>query len=318
MTLNTGGGDAKAAALELHTIIDDTLISDQHFAHASNVPNKRSKLSQILWPLGKSVGLRDIKVPGTTAIADSMQYFPVSSATRVSSIDHSRHSPYRPQSTTIAKWLQNGFNATVVNYGPNYDLKTKAVFGPQVPLVALQNPETTAMLTSPTMISEVLGQLYNTRIDAGHIPSVPLPAPCTIAISMWYLQNNHVVDVCASTSKTSTGKGATAHSHTNSEEKLAKEWLQFESIQCPDYETAMRVIQTGRSRCPQSEEHHVFLRVLLYRPNRAASTSSISDSPYAQNGSISHLHLVDLAHSSGVDTADHRHLPTESNRIARR
>jgi hypothetical protein len=313
--IRTGGGDAKAAHLELHTIIDDTLISSQPFAESnshstSDIPNKRSKLSQILWPLGKSVGLRDIKLPGTTAIADSMQYFPVSSATRVSSIDKQRRSPYHPQSVSIAQWLQNGFNATVVNYGPNYDLKTTTVFGPQVSLASLQYPEASPQLTTstPTLVSEVLGQLFKSGIDDFRIPSVPLPSPGVIAVSMWYLQNNNVVDVCASNTSKDHQRHRGQDSTINVDDQLEKEWLQFVSVECPDFDTAMRVIQTGRSRCPQTEEHHMFLRVVFYRPDRTN----------ANTGSLSHLHVVDLVNAAGVDDSEHRHLPTEANRIARR
>jgi hypothetical protein len=248
-----------------------------------------------------------------------MQYFPVSSATRVSSVDQQRHTPYHPHSVSIAKWLQSGFNATVVNYGPKYDLKTTTVFGPQMPLKSLQQPEHSIKSTSPTLVSEILGQLYNPGIDDRHIPSVPLPSPGTIAISMWYLQNNTVVDVCAST--TTTRKPSSNKNERNdlssSDDKLEKEWLQFVSVECSDYNTAMKVIQTGRSRCPHHDEHHVFLRILLYRPERTTGNSNPS-LQYSQKGSLSHLHLVDLVNASSVDTEEHRHLPTESNRIARR
>ena len=317
----TGGGDAKAAHLELHTIIDDTQVSAQQFSHSSTtVPTKESQLSQILWPLGKSVGLRDIKLPNTTAIADCMHYYKVSSAMRVSSIDTKKHSPYHPQSIEIAKWMQSGFNATVVNYGPNYPLKTACVFGPQLPLQSHHQPPQSFKCPSPTLVSEVLTQLYNPGIDDHHIPSVPLPAPSVIAISMWYLQNHSVVDVCASASS-SKQRSTSGEKHPSSrgDEQLEKEWLQFASVECPDYETAMRVIQTGRSRCPQSEEHHVFLRVLLYRPDRATGSNSIeSSSSHDVRGSLSHLHLVDLVNASSVDDTEHRQLSTELHRISRR
>lgn len=64
-----GGGDARITNLELNCIIDD-----------SNV----AKDDQVLWPLGTSVGIRDPKVPKNYPVADSMKYFLVSGASRVS------------------------------------------------------------------------------------------------------------------------------------------------------------------------------------------------------------------------------------------
>ena len=297
----TGGGDAKAAHLELHTIVDDTtVITKSNNQSVSDIPNKKSTLSQILWPLGKSIGLRNIKLPGTTAIADSMQYFSVSSATRISSVDPHRHTPYYPQSTEIAKWLQNGFNATVINYGPKYKVKESTIFGPRGSFSSLQQPiELSNYSKNPTFVSEVLRQLYKPEVEDYH-----LYTKCTIAISMWYLQNTTVVDVCES----KKSKQSTAAKLSSDDEGLDKEWLQFACVECPDFETAMRVIQTGRSRCPQNDEYHVFLRVLLFRSSRTDETE----------GSLSHMHLVDLVNASQVDNLEHRKLPTEENRISRR
>ena len=64
-----GGGDARIAKLELNCVIDDRI---------------EQREGQVLWPLGRSVGLRDPKFPRNQPIADSMKYFHVSSACRVS------------------------------------------------------------------------------------------------------------------------------------------------------------------------------------------------------------------------------------------
>lgn len=77
-----GGGDARVAPLELNCVIDDWVDSKQ---------------GQILWSLGKAVALRDPKIPRNQPAADSMKYFNVSSADRLSMLPK-KHSPWNQRS----------------------------------------------------------------------------------------------------------------------------------------------------------------------------------------------------------------------------
>lgn len=73
-----GGGDARVANLELNCLIDDRIDSND---------------GQVLWPLGKSVAIRDPKIPKNHPMSESMRYFPVTSATRASLLPH-KSSPW--------------------------------------------------------------------------------------------------------------------------------------------------------------------------------------------------------------------------------
>jgi hypothetical protein len=77
-----GGGDARVAPLELNCVIDDRIDSKQ---------------GQVLWPLGKAVALRDPKIPRNQPVAESMKYFTVSTAERLSMLPR-KHSPWNQKS----------------------------------------------------------------------------------------------------------------------------------------------------------------------------------------------------------------------------
>jgi hypothetical protein len=77
-----GGGSARITALELDCIIDDRINKDSY---------------QILWPLGKSIGLRNAKLPKNHPVAESMRYFPVTSVGRYSSSNYSKTSVHNSQ-----------------------------------------------------------------------------------------------------------------------------------------------------------------------------------------------------------------------------
>lgn len=77
-----GGGDARLSPLELDCLIDDRIENTD---------------AQTLWPLGKSIGLRNATLPRNQPVADTMKYFNVSSATRLSTTPKNQ-SPYYTQS----------------------------------------------------------------------------------------------------------------------------------------------------------------------------------------------------------------------------
>jgi hypothetical protein len=77
-----GGGSARISNLECDCIIDDRIHKDSY---------------QILWPLGKSIGLRNARLPKNHPVAESMKYFPVSSVGRFSSSEYSKTSIHYSQ-----------------------------------------------------------------------------------------------------------------------------------------------------------------------------------------------------------------------------
>jgi hypothetical protein len=77
-----GGGSARISNLECDCVIDDRIHKDSY---------------QILWPLGKSIGLRNAKLPKNHPVAESMKYFPVSSVVRFSSAEYSKTSIHSSQ-----------------------------------------------------------------------------------------------------------------------------------------------------------------------------------------------------------------------------
>jgi hypothetical protein len=78
-----GGGSARITELEFDCTIDDHINKDSY---------------QILWPLGKSIGLRNAKLPKNHPVAESMRYFPVTSVGRYSSSNYSKTSIHYSQS----------------------------------------------------------------------------------------------------------------------------------------------------------------------------------------------------------------------------
>ena len=173
-----GGGSARIGTLEYDCVIDDRIHKDSY---------------QILWPLGKSVGLRNARLPKNSPVAEAMKYFPVTSVGRYSSSEYSQTSVHHSQCgyppcptititvlRNITQWLLDGFNASVICHGSN-PTKTESLYGSDFSNRKEPN-------FRKGFVYEILRELYQQIQDNSESVTTVL------SISLWALKGNHVIE----------------------------------------------------------------------------------------------------------------------------
>lgn len=257
-----GGGNARISTVELHIIIDDL--------------QGRSE-NQILWQLDGSVGLRD-PFSSNLSTSKSMTYYPVTSSTTIATLLKKSDERKLLLHENVVKWTIDGFNSCIIASGARYTGKTLTLFGPNSATKSFPKP----------FVENLFDELFNYSIYNG--------SKVVIAISVWVLQGNLIIDLCE-------------------ESATGKEPLDFAKIECPDRATAAQVLSSARAKCTaihshlpaskeseNSESAHFFMRILIHRQDDDLTDSANS------TGSVSQIHIVDLVGSSPVDYKD-RYIP---------
>lgn len=237
-----GGGSARISGLEYDCVIDDRVHKDSY---------------QILWPLGKSIGLRNARLPKDHPVAESMRYFPVTSVSRYSTADYSKTSIHSSQSRNVAQWLLDGFNASVIGYGSNPS-KTESLYGSD--LSNKSEPR-----NRKGFVYEVLRDLFEKiHENTENISTI-------LSLSLWALKGNDVIEysfrIIALLIFHSLCENPLRGQSEEGDHREKKNWLEFVSVECPNYETAVKIIDITRERAhhrvrPQKDRDncHFFLR----------------------------------------------------------
>lgn len=258
MELETlGGGDATLDSIDVHAIIDGRLVKGD---------------MQVLWSYGKTIGLRNALLPRSHPEAETMSYTTVTSTQRLSDMLRTQGAAgSMPLVDDVVNWALKGFNACVIAYGSKSTGKTLSLFGP-APTSSSGSATSQSYPTSlPTCYTaSILQQLFAEAQHLSHSQSGTM----TIGISAWVLRGSTIIDLC--TPPTSSSQSA---------QPLLP--LEFAAIECPDYETASRVIATCRARAPgvlsyppdkqqpaDSQRAHFFLRVIVHKDNCPSPSSS--------------------------------------------
>ena len=231
-----GGGDASSVSFEVHCICDDRL------------ENKRD--TQVIWlNHGGTVGTRDPSQALDAPAAENMKYYTLSSCHRLDDILR-RPSIHFHLINDLANWVSRGFNACLIGYGERSAGKTASLFGfegQMEELLSEINPSNVAppshsstkgLLDSGGIAVSILRELYThaAAADLSAQSEAGVTTTTTIALSAWALSGSRIIDLLAPSSSSSSIDGGSIGS------------MDFASVHCPTYVTALRILQTARKR----------------------------------------------------------------------
>jgi len=237
-----GGGDASSVSFEVHCICDDRL-------------NKHDK--QVVWlNHGGIVGTRDPSQAVDTPAAENMKYYTLSSCHRLDDI-------LRLPSTSfhlindLTNWVSRGFIVCLIGYGERSAGNTASLFGFEGQMEELLsdiNPSSVAppshsstkgLLDSGGIAVSILRELYTHTADSSDQSKAGVTTTRTIALSAWTLSGSRIIDLLAPSSSSSSIDGGTIGS------------MDFASVYCPTYVTALQILQTARKRAFGASYTHI-------------------------------------------------------------
>ena len=237
-----GGEDCASVPFEVHCICDDRL------------ENKRD--TQVVW-LNHSgtVGIRDPSQALDAPAAENMKYYTLSSCHRLDDVLRRPSTSNFNLINDLANWVSRGFNACLIGYGERLAGKTASLFGfdgQMEEILSEINPSsvvppfdssTKGLLDSGGIAVNILRELYTQATTAAaaaddglstHGEADPTTTT-TIALSAWTLSGSRIIDLLAPSSSSNID-GSTIGS------------MEFASIHCPTYVTALRILHTARKR----------------------------------------------------------------------
>ena len=235
-----GGGDGTSVSFEVHCICDDRL--------------EKKRDTQVVWlNHDGTVGIRDPSQALDAPAAENMKYYTLSSCHRLDDVLR-RPSTNFKLINDLVNWVSRGFNACLIGYGERLAGKTASLFGfdgQMEELLSEINPSSVVppfhsaskgLLDSGGIAVNILRELY--------IRAAADLSNTSIALSAWTLSGSRIIDLLApsSSSSSSSSSSATSSSATSKIDGGTIGSMEFASVHCPTYVTALQILQTARKR----------------------------------------------------------------------